>query len=317
MSAARDDAGQCANITALMDTVTVVVPTIGRVAGLRRLLEALARQDPPVPWDALVVDNAPQPRIPAIAAELDRHRLTGRVVRESRPGAARARNLAIAEATGTIVAFVDDDVVPEVGWLAALVEPITARRCEVTGGRVRLDPRIPLPPWLRPPLPALLSHYERPAPEHELEPGDYVLTANAAARTELLRRCGGFDLELGPRPGVQITNDDVALCRAVQGAGASIRYVPEAVVVHAVPPERLRRRWVVGRCWSQGRSDWLLDRADLQHRHPGSAIQFLGSTAREVVGTVQRVRRDPGTPTRLACALARGAGALAEWSRRR
>ena len=64
-----------------------------------------------------MVDNAPPP--------MRRRGWSGtrpavRYVREPRPGLDWARNRAIAEATGEILAFTDDDVVVDAGWVRAL-----------------------------------------------------------------------------------------------------------------------------------------------------------------------------------------------------
>src|SRR3954468_2936554 len=115
--------------------ITVVLPTRRRPAALRRALEGLARQrDPGVPWDVIIVDNDSMP-----SAVLPPLPVPARIVLESMPGASRARNRGVAEATGSIIAFLDDDVVPDDGWLAAVVEPLLAGRCEGAGGRVSLD----------------------------------------------------------------------------------------------------------------------------------------------------------------------------------
>jgi GT2 family glycosyltransferase len=131
---------------------------------------------------------------------------------------------------------------------------------EGSGGRVLLDPTVPLPKWLGPDWHGYLSAYSRGDTEHEIARGDYVLTASAAFRTDLLRRIGGFDATLGPRPGVPMVNDDIDLCRRLMRAGARIRYVPDAVVVHEVPSHRLTRAYLLRRAYAQGRSDWRLER---------------------------------------------------------
>src|SRR3954463_11190677 len=124
--------------------VTVVLPTHRRPASLRRALDGLARQrDPGVPWDVVVVDNdaTPSASLPAIP-------VAARVVWEPVPGASSARNRGIAEASGTIVAFLDDDVVPDDGWLAPPAEPLLPGRCDGVGGRVTLAASTSVPSWI-------------------------------------------------------------------------------------------------------------------------------------------------------------------------
>ncbi|MFN2400429.1 MAG: glycosyltransferase family 2 protein [Gemmatimonadaceae bacterium] len=101
--------------------VTVAVCTRDRPNDLRLCLVALGELDYP-DTDVIVVDNAPT----SDATEcIVRQVLPGaRYVREPKPGLDWARNRAIAESRGEIVAFTDDDVIVDRGWLRALVQPL-------------------------------------------------------------------------------------------------------------------------------------------------------------------------------------------------
>ena len=252
--------------------ITVVLPTFRRPDALTRLLGSLAGQaDPGGPWDLVVVDNDDRPGAEVTLEPMRPSLPPVLLVREPRRGAAHARNAGIAAARGEIIAFVDDDVVPGPEWLRNLVAPIVAGRCEGTGGRVQLDPTTRLPPWLGEGWTGYLSDYDRGDEERELGTDDYVLTACAAFRTDLVRDVGGFDPVLGPRPNVPMVNDDIDLCRRVRAGGGRIRYVPGARVVHELPAERLTRGYLLRRTYAQGRSDWLLDRDENGSRPLGGA----------------------------------------------
>jgi glycosyltransferase involved in cell wall biosynthesis len=100
-----------------LPTVTVAICTRNRPDDLAMCLESMMRVDHP-PFEILVVDNAPS----SDATELlVRNRFPGlRYVREPRPGLDWARNRAILEARGDILAFTDDDCVVEPGWVGAI-----------------------------------------------------------------------------------------------------------------------------------------------------------------------------------------------------
>lgn len=102
--------------TATSPTVTVAVCTRERPDDLARALRAIDALVPP-PHEVLIVDNAP-------ATTATRDLVAGypqvRYVLEPRRGLNCARNCALRSATGDIVAFTDDDAVPESGWLGAL-----------------------------------------------------------------------------------------------------------------------------------------------------------------------------------------------------
>ncbi len=303
-------------------SATVVLPTYRRDAALSRALAGLARQaDPGVPWDLLVVDNDDAPGSEAIvlsaAASLP---VPVRLVREQRRGASSARNRGIAEAGGTIVAFIDDDVVPSPDWLRRLLAPLLDRRCDGVGGRVVLDPTPARPRWFDSTwMTRCLAEFKPFDEESEVPADGYVLTASAAFRADLLRATGGLDVVLGPRPGVPMVNDDVGLCQRFMALGGAIRYVPDAVVVHELPSGRLRRRYLVRRFYAQGRSDWLLERDLLITTRTGGAgaawwnlTEVVGEHFRAAMGNHDEKGGRPFDGFRAFCELARVAGILRE-----
>ena len=98
--------------------VTVAVCTRDRTASLSLCLDALTKLNYPA-LDLLVVDNAPSSEA---TEHLVRERFpTMRYVREDRPGLDWARNRAIQEARGDIIAFTDDDAMADPNWISAIV----------------------------------------------------------------------------------------------------------------------------------------------------------------------------------------------------
>jgi len=97
--------------------LTAAICTRGRPEQLGRALESLCVQRVG-PSEILVIDNAPQDD----AAERTVARVcpAARYVVEPAPGLDFARNRALAEADGDIVAFLDDDAVASPGWAEAI-----------------------------------------------------------------------------------------------------------------------------------------------------------------------------------------------------
>ncbi|MDX6286224.1 MAG: succinoglycan biosynthesis protein ExoM [Frankiales bacterium] len=295
--------------------VSVVVPTYRRPS-LARTLGGLARQHLDVPFEVVIVDNdaagSARPVVDehasAIAGEV-RH------IVESQAGSAYARNRGIAAARAPVIAFLDDDVEPQPGWLSAITAPIRSRAAEATGGRVVLDPTVPRPNWFdEMGIGGYLTSFHLDDDARELIGREFVVTANAAFDTDLLRRSGGFVPALGPRGTVQLVGDDVHVVRAVQRLGARVRYVPDAVVVHELPATRLRPVWMLKRAWWQGRSDWILNADDLHDRKFGGAAVAVDWYTREL-----RRRRGDAKADRIStravlfhalCDTARTAGSL-------
>ncbi len=99
--------------------VTVAVCTRDRTAHLALCLNSLQTLRYPL-LDLLVVDNAPSRKDTEILVKERYPRI--RYIREERPGLNWARNRAIVEARGELIAYTDDDVSADPGWVTALVK---------------------------------------------------------------------------------------------------------------------------------------------------------------------------------------------------
>ena len=127
MQAASSPVLQRSNLTA-----TVVICTRDRPALLRRCLEAIACLER-TPDEVLVVDNTSGDKeTESVAREF-----SARYTFEPIPGLSRARNRGLAESKSEIVAYLDDDAVPNQRWLELLLEPFADPRVAlVTGATV-------------------------------------------------------------------------------------------------------------------------------------------------------------------------------------
>ena len=99
--------------------VTVAVCTRNRTADLELCLNSLVDLDYPC-LDLLVIDNAPTSDATEQLIKTKYPQV--RYVMEPRPGLDWARNRAIVEAKGDIIAYTDDDVIVDIGWVKALAQ---------------------------------------------------------------------------------------------------------------------------------------------------------------------------------------------------
>jgi glycosyltransferase involved in cell wall biosynthesis len=209
--------------------VSVVVPTFRRPALLDRCLGALARQDVGASsFEVVVADDegsdATRSRVESLAR---RFPAPLRYVAVTGPhGPAAARNAGWRAATGEVIAFTDDDCVPEPSWLRQGLAAL-AGGAEAASGRVAV------------PLPDPPTDYQRN--ESGLERAEFV-TANCFVRRDVLETLGGFDERFSAA-----WREDSDLHFALLRAGCSIAAAPRAVVVHPVRPApwgvSLRQQW--------------------------------------------------------------------------
>jgi GT2 family glycosyltransferase len=201
--------------------VSVVVPSYERPAMLDRCLAALEAQDmPAADFEIIVVHDGPSEPARKLAAHWVK-RLAARggpTLRFDAPphgGPAAARNVGWRLAEADIVAFTDDDTVPDPGWLVAA---LAAMRPDVDAGWGRLVM----------PLSSHPTDYEIDAARLALA---QFVTANCFCTKRMLERLGGFDERFE-----QAWREDSDLYFRLMDAGARVVHVPEAIVVHPVRP---------------------------------------------------------------------------------
>jgi O-antigen biosynthesis protein len=224
-----------------MPSVSVVVPTCNRLSTLLPCLDAILGSSV-VPLEVIVVENRPSGS--GVAAALaachgDDSRV--RYLEEPRPGVSRARNRGLAAVRSEIVAFVDDDVLVDADWLANIVLAFAENHeasC-VTGLILPLELEWPAQRWIEQ-YGGFSKGFDRvifDESTREVDPlfpylcGGFGSGANAAFRTNVLRRLGGFDVVLGGAAGVR-AGEDIDLFLRLMLSAHTLVYEPAALVWH-------------------------------------------------------------------------------------
>jgi GT2 family glycosyltransferase len=155
------------------------------------------------------------------------------------------------------VAFLDDDVVVDKKWLAAIENFFRQGEYHVGQGIIRL----PSPEKDDPEILQLVERY-RTIPKLEfkrqLSQISSLNGANFFALRQVFEQIGGFDERLGP--GASGTSEDVDFARRLARANIAIGYVPQAIVYHRVDRSRLTEEYFKQSHWRQGGSRFLIRR---------------------------------------------------------
>jgi cellulose synthase/poly-beta-1,6-N-acetylglucosamine synthase-like glycosyltransferase len=182
-----------------------------------------------------------------------------RGIREPVPGLSRARNTGIEAAAGDVIAFVDDDVVVQPGWLAAIAagygRPSTVAVC----GPIDLAWPRPQPHWIGPELERFLSRLDYGDAPRLLVRPEAPFGANMSIRRDVVVELGGFSPELGRVDSSLISGEDFEFFLRLAGRGGDVLYQPSARVTHVVDVDRIALHWFVRRGFAQGRSNARLD----------------------------------------------------------
>jgi cellulose synthase/poly-beta-1,6-N-acetylglucosamine synthase-like glycosyltransferase len=221
---------------------SVVVPTVfARPDMLAGALKALCALDYP-DYEVIVADNRVDPEDPGF----DDPRI--RYVASDRPGASAARNAGVRVARGEFIAFTDDDVDVDPGWLRALAfrfrdEPDADA---VTGAVLPKELETQAQQWFEEYGAGSVREYRRASftragwkvydrvsgkKDWMYKLGPYGTGANMAFRASVLRTLGGFDEALGPGTPTR-AGEDIELFLRLLTTGGRLAVEPAAIVHH-------------------------------------------------------------------------------------
>jgi GT2 family glycosyltransferase len=182
-----------------------------------------------LPAEVIIVDQSEDDATAALVARQDwGGRLPVRYISAPPRGLAASRNIAVAHASSSIIAFTDDDCVADEGWLAAIASAFDGPdHVAVVTGRI-------LP--LGPDRPGFYATSTRDGAVRALYRGRSLpwtvgSGGNTAVRREWLERVGGFDERLGAGT-AGLAGEDTDLLYRLLCAGATVCYEPDALVLH-------------------------------------------------------------------------------------
>ncbi|MCU0251238.1 MAG: glycosyltransferase family 2 protein [Vicinamibacterales bacterium] len=268
---------------------TVVVPVHNTAEHLERCMAALRAQDyPRDQFEILMVDNNSTDGSAGILGRAD----GVRALAEPKQGSYAARNRAVREAGGDVLAFTDSDCAPAAGWLRAIERAFEAPRVNVVLGCRR--------PGRDAGLIRLLADYENKKDEHvfasHAAESYYGFTNNMGVRRATFEQYGPFVER--PRGA-----DTIFVRRVAEGEGCeAVAYAPAMRIGHA---EMDGVRAYYRKMFTYGRSRQL-------YRH---IVKTRPLTSAERLEAFRATVRDGGyswaSAAALACLLA---GGMAAWS---
>ncbi len=214
------------------DLVTIVIPTFNQLHHTKACLAALQKTLSPVLRARVhIIDNASQDGTQDYLSSLEKEwpllRWWG--LKENR-GFNEASNLGAEKADSEFLVFLNNDTIPQAGWLEALLEPMRNSRIGIVG------------PKLVFPESGLINHagyvmnrglggfyaiyqsfHHEELVVNRAREYQALLGACLLMRRSLFMEVGGFD-EFGL--------EDIALCLKVREKGLGVLYYPKSVVFH-------------------------------------------------------------------------------------
>jgi glycosyltransferase involved in cell wall biosynthesis len=228
--------------------ITVCICTYQRPQLLARLLKALERQKTGglFTYSVAVVDND---RRETGRRTVEEAAATGSIPVqydvEPEQNIALARNRAVRNATGTHIAFLDDDERPIDTWLLSLYR--TCRTCAADGALGPVKPEFPTPPpaWIvKGRICERTSHATGTVLRHYTD----TRTGNVLFDSSIFT---GEDRPFDPHFG-RTGGEDTDFFRRMLSRGRTFVWCNEAEAYEMVPPERLTRSYYLRRALLRG-----------------------------------------------------------------
>jgi GT2 family glycosyltransferase len=277
-------------------SLSVVVCSRNGVEKLKRCVEAMLSVKTRRDWELVIVDNDSSDGTGEYLASLTARTLDRPTVRgafEGIHGLAAARNRGWRAATGSIVAFTDDDCYASADYVDSILDVFEGdQNIGFLGGRILLfdasDQKITIQESEQ-------REYFSPA---SFVAAGVIQGANMAFRRTVLEGIGGFDERMGH--GTRFSCEDIDAVAAALWAGFSGVYDPRPVVYHHhgrrtdSDSSRLMRIYDLGRGAYFTKyilaksSRWVYLRAWMN----SVRAEFLGGLRRFRVPTMGRSRRE-------------------------
>jgi glycosyltransferase involved in cell wall biosynthesis len=234
-----------------MLTVSIVIPTYNRLDRLKRVIACLEAQDyPRSDFEVIIAADGCTDGTLAYLETVETG-LRLRAVAGQNEGAGGARNRGLAQASGRLVLFIDDDVMPEPGLVSEHVRTHEQMGAGIAVlGPMLTPPDARLRPWVRWEQVRLERQYRDMVEGRWQATARQFYTGNTSLELAKVRAAGGFDTRFRRA-------EDVELAYRLAAIGVRFVFNPRATGYHYA--ERSYRSWVDA-AYAYGRADVIFSR---------------------------------------------------------
>lgn len=232
-------------MTIVKSHISVCVCTFKRPEFLRRLLGDIQKQETGglFTYSIVICDNdrqrSAEQTVVSFASDSPVEIL---YCVEPNQGIALARNMVVKNATGDLLAFIDDDEFPDSNWLRSLFLALQQYRVDGILGPVKPSFEAGVPAWI-----VKGKFYDRSFPS-----SGCILTSSQTRTGNVLLSSGVLTEIEGPfRPEFR-AGEDVDFFRRAIEKGFRFAWCNEGVVFETVPPSRWKRMYLLRKALLRG-----------------------------------------------------------------
>lgn len=176
---------------------------------------------------------------------------------EKKQGLSYARNRGIEETSGDIVVFLDDDAEALPDYLENLINHFKSNQLLVGGGKIIPKWETGKPKWMSRFLEPLVSVIDYSKKKVPFKQGKYPIGANMFFHKSIFEKVGLFNTELGRTGKNLMGGEEKDIFARVSGLSIPIMYLPDVVVWHNIPVERISKAFIKKQATGIGMSEYL------------------------------------------------------------
>jgi glycosyltransferase involved in cell wall biosynthesis len=245
-------------------TLDVLLPTYNRASLLSRTLESLwkARVPTGLHVKILVIDNNSSDNTQDVVADYRRRLPNLEYVIERQQGLSAALNAGIRAGTGELIATINDDEEVDIHWFDVIHRFFANPEFSFAGGPYHPNWSRPKPDWVTKEFGSVVGWVEAGDAPRQYGPGfnAMLMGGNAVFRRSAFERVGLYNTSLGRSAKGLASCEDEDLFGRLLAADLKGMYLPDLIIHHYIPAERMTRAYHRRWCWGRGTSHGLLSR---------------------------------------------------------
>jgi glucosyl-dolichyl phosphate glucuronosyltransferase len=285
--------------------IDVIVPTFNRHTLLDKTLQSLWRASVPQGLEVrvTVVDNNSKDRTPEVVQRWQGP-FDGRLryLFERQQGRSSALNAGIQATDGDLVGMIDDDEEIDEGWYARVHAAFSNSDLDFIGG-----PYVPRwgarpPDWLPMNYVGVIGWIDggKQVVAYDKNYPGILMGGNAVLTRAILDRVGLYMTSLSRTGKRLLAGEDEDMYARLLAAGARGLYLPDLIIYHYVPPERLTKQYFRRWCFWRGVSRGMLNKVQrTPEAHLLGVPRWLyGEAARALMRISTRTIKGPREPAK-------------------
>lgn len=194
--------------------VSLYIPCFNAEEYIKSCLDSILQQSYPIE-EILVIDDASCDETVNIASQFP-----VKVIRHNEnKGLAAARNTAIKNSTGDLLASLDADCTPDKDWLKNLIKNFSSEASGIGGRLLEPDLDNPVNSWRA-------IHMNQEWGKNSSKSVSFLFGSNNIFKKDILVKVGGYN------ESYKNNYEDVDISRRIKAAGYSLAYEPKALAYH-------------------------------------------------------------------------------------